>query len=428
MTSGIIPRQIAYLAPVILTRRQGEYYTDSYVPVQLTRLGGSFPSIAMVAAFRQENGSVPEGQFKFDGVHPRIVGLKTEQAGLAGRTIGFPRLVRDLFQVFQREARSWSGMIIYESQPLAQAAFLVCKLFRVPTFVWLSGFSLHASLQGLRHSNLNWPVRKAHEVAAYESYAGLRLMMPRADGLIACGSELTRKWSRTNSNIFTIAATAIRGSDIEEELPEERMRKHSGTVRILNVGRVNPVKGLEFFIDAISSLRAQDIRIECQIVGPNDAPAYAEALERRAAQLGVRDTVEFVGAVSPGPALNEYYRQADVFVLPSLTEGSPKVLPEALARGLPVVASDVGGVGDMIKEGHNGHLVPPGDSVALAKALSQLIVDPKERYRMGKESARRAHDFTSEAQYGALGRWLVERIESRNRPVRESDSFSAASR
>ncbi|MDP3283756.1 MAG: glycosyltransferase, partial [Desulfobacterales bacterium] len=82
---------------------------------------------------------------------------------------------------------------------------------------------------------------------------------------------------------------------------------------------------------------------------------------------------------------------------PSLNEGMGRVLVEAMALGKPIVASDVGGIPDLVVHGKNGYLVPPGDSLSLAAAISDLIENPEKRRKMGENGKMRAIDYSAEA-------------------------------
>lgn len=131
-------------------------------------------------------------------------------------------------------------------------------------------------------------------------------------------------------------------------------------------------KGLQYLLDALASLPPElrgRWRLKLCGAGP-----YEAALRRRARERGLADQVEFAGLVAHA-ALPELYRAADVFALPSLQEGLPLALVEALACGLPAVATTVGGIPTVLRDGENGLLVPPADAPALARALTRLLTE-----------------------------------------------------
>ena len=144
------------------------------------------------------------------------------------------------------------------------------------------------------------------------------------------------------------------------------------------VAKLSAVKGHEHFLAAAAEIsRARD-DVRFLVVG--DGPRRAD-LEGTAAVLAISDRVRFVGARDDVPAL---LRLMDVFVLSSVSEGSPNAVMEAMAAGVPVVASDVGGLRAMIADGVSGILVPPGESAPLAKEVLGLLADPARASAMGR--------------------------------------------
>ena len=153
------------------------------------------------------------------------------------------------------------------------------------------------------------------------------------------------------------------------------------------VARLIEIKGLQHLIDAIAlapeAVRRR-IRLRLCGVGP-----YENELRRRAQATGLEAQVEFAGLV-PYEQIPDELRAADVFALPSLQEGLPLSLLEAMASGLPVVASAVGGIPTVIRDGDNGLLVAAGDVAGLRDALVRLAVDPALRTRLGVAARRDA--------------------------------------
>lgn len=179
--------------------------------------------------------------------------------------------------------------------------------------------------------------------------------------------------------------------------PREQLRERLGLrgFTLLSLGRLIPLKGLTHAIDALAHLPAS---VRLVIVG--DGPARAE-LARHAARWGER--VRFLGA-RHGEEKSALLHAADAFVLPSIrladgrTEGMPTALLEAMEHGLPVVASDVGGVSDVVRSGHNGWLVPPAAPSAIARAVHTLL-DAETCARL----ARGARETASLYHWSELG-------------------------
>jgi len=163
---------------------------------------------------------------------------------------------------------------------------------------------------------------------------------------------------------------------------------YGGKTLVLFAGRLVPRKGVGHLLQAWKEVTEEFPDARLLLLG--DGPLQGELTEA-ARRLGVDKTVRFPGRVENVP---EFLRAADVFVLPSLQEGLSNSLLEALASGLPTVATGIGGVIDVVEDGRTGLLVPPGDVSALSKALRTVFTDPdlSERLsRAGQEAIREAY-------------------------------------
>ncbi|MGH8191885.1 MAG: TIGR03088 family PEP-CTERM/XrtA system glycosyltransferase [Rhodanobacteraceae bacterium] len=153
----------------------------------------------------------------------------------------------------------------------------------------------------------------------------------------------------------------------------------AGTRLIGNVARLDKVKDHAGLLLAFKHLREQIGRVDCRLVIAGDG-SQREALARQVQELGLTDTVRLLGNRRDVPALLD---SCDVFVLSSIAEGMPVTLLEAMAAGLPVVATDVGGVASVVERGVTGTLIPPRDRVALAEALGVYVADEGLRRQHG---------------------------------------------
>lgn len=174
------------------------------------------------------------------------------------------------------------------------------------------------------------------------------------------------------------------GVDVERFAPVSRGGDHD-VVRIASVGRLVPEKGQRLLIEAVASLLRTGADVRLSLAG--DGPERA-SLKQLAAELGVTGQVEFLGAI-PHTAVDELLRRTDVFCLPSFAEGVPIVLMEAMAMELPVIASRVMGIPELIEDRVSGRLVAPGSLPELADALSELVADADERRRLGHAARTR---------------------------------------
>jgi glycosyltransferase involved in cell wall biosynthesis len=146
--------------------------------------------------------------------------------------------------------------------------------------------------------------------------------------------------------------------------------------RIVAAGRLHPKKGFDVLIAALSLLRDQGQAFDCEIAGEGDERAKLEGL---IAQHGLGARVRLVGWRDA----SAFLATGDVFAFPSHQEGFPLVLLEAMAVGLPAVSSAIPGPVEMIADGVDGALVPPGDPAALARALAGVIAAPQKARALG---------------------------------------------
>jgi colanic acid/amylovoran biosynthesis glycosyltransferase len=158
------------------------------------------------------------------------------------------------------------------------------------------------------------------------------------------------------------------GVDLARFRPAERPDEVA-VPEILTVGRLVPVKGQELLVEALAALSNRGIGGRLTLVG--DGPQLG-SLRALAERRGVADRVTFAGAVGQDE-IRAYYTRADVFALPSFAEGLPVVLVEAMACGLPVVASRITGIPELVEEGVAGRLIVPGRLDQLTEALADVL-------------------------------------------------------
>ena len=193
-------------------------------------------------------------------------------------------------------------------------------------------------------------------------------------------------------------------------------RRHDGRFNVLCVGTLHEVKGQAYLIEACRALFESGVDFTCQLVGEGDD---RPALERQIAAAGMEGRINLVGQRTRGEVL-ELLRAADVLVAPSVPtkqgkrEGIPIVLMEALATGIPVVASDISGIPELVEDGRTGLLVPPRDSAALARALLRLQEEQALGQRLGRAGrAKVEREFDAYANAGQLAFEIARRKTKR---------------
>lgn len=164
------------------------------------------------------------------------------------------------------------------------------------------------------------------------------------------------------------------------------------TLLIGTVGRLHPQKGLSYLLEAVAQLKAR-LSVDFRLVVVGDGQLRINLITQSRI-LDIADRTIFAGARTDVP---DILAELDLFAFPSLWEGLPLALLEAMAAGLPVVATAVGGTPEVVLDGQTGILVPPGNPQALAVALERLMMDPALRLKMGQAALVRIQQaFTVE--------------------------------
>jgi len=162
------------------------------------------------------------------------------------------------------------------------------------------------------------------------------------------------------------------------------------------VGHILPHKGYDDLVQALALVREKFPNVKCLIVGGASRARYLQRLLQLAERLSVRDRLVVVGFQED---VVPFLHAMDVFVLPSRTEGLPITILEAMAAGKPVVATAVGGIPEVVRDGETGFLTPPGDPDRLAEAVIRLLEAPTLATAMGEAGRKRVEsEFTLDGE------------------------------
>lgn len=262
-----------------------------------------------------------------------------------------------------------------------------CRLTGVPCFGWLAG-SVSEVVAGQPRSRLT--AGPAGLLA--RAYDAVSTLAAREGPLIRLDSDMSTSVV-TMEDIATLANRPERG-------------RSDGRSRIVWAGRMAPEKGLPDLIRAAQLLLEDGLDVELSFIG--DGPVRHE-IEDAAVGLG-SGRAQFHGYVGDRTRYLELLAEGDVLVHPSRAEGLPKVIVEAMAVGVPVVATAVGTVPDLLAGGERGRLVPPAQPDALRQAIADLLADGRARERLARAGQAYAADHTAEAQARRLLAWMRERF------------------
>ena len=241
------------------------------------------------------------------------------------------------------------------------AFMLVCRLFGAPVVM-----HVHTGRfpEFYKSSKCKWLVR---------------FLIHRSAAVIAVSSEMEHFFQETFKTEVFLVPNCVSPIFFEQDpLPPESRQD------ILFVGYLNRSKGIFELLEALGQLRNKGYGNLCLVAGGEQVPGSEEMIRSfiRESEL---EGVELAGQVTPHKVA-EFCRHSLVFVLPSHAEGLPISMLEAMACGLPVVASRVGGIPEVVVDRENGLLIPPGDVKALTGALASLLDNPELRIKMGEKN------------------------------------------
>ncbi len=341
-------------------------------------LAGSELATKSIASHLAQNGHEVHVITSLDRGIPR----ESEETGFYIHRIPRPRVP------FVKSVLFWPGILLVlkrieadvvhaNGMEVGMSAVVSKKLFGTPFVIWGQGSDIYLS------SAFEKPIH--------------RLILANANKAIALTEHMKLEMQR----IYAAGDILVIPNGIDPENFHDLSRKQSRAKLqigekeniIVFVGTLRPVKGVEYLIRAVAILnaKAQDVRLI--IVGDGED---RRDLENLVEELHMEDVVTFIGRV-PNEKVPAYLVASDVFVLPSLSEGFALVNLEAMACGLPIVASEVGGLPDLIQNGENGFLVEPGNPHQIADKITLLLDNDSLREKISGKNKEKVKAYTWES-------------------------------
>ena len=217
-------------------------------------------------------------------------------------------------------------------------------------------------------------------------YKRLEKVLPLCSEVAALSPILARQWSERFPFLSSVSVLPLLAHDSEMLNVSAKLSPNGKKETIFGyAARIEAGKGPFVLADAMAQLRnsRQDVLVRLAGIGP-----AMQEVKARVRELQLNGSWEFVGSYDGAVGCSAFMRTLDVFVLPSFAEGTSKSIIEAMAHGLPIITTNVGGSPDLLTP-DVGILVPPGDSAALADAMQRLASDPALRKQMGQAARER---------------------------------------
>jgi glycosyltransferase involved in cell wall biosynthesis len=249
--------------------------------------------------------------------------------------------------------------------------------------------------KSMSNAKLIWSRRDMGILRGRKHHLAYRLMAGTPDAVFAVSEQVRRHCIEVDRIDPARVLTIYNGIDLSEWDFISRPENPSGKLLVTTVGNIRWVKGHDIFIRAAASIVQHFPNVSFSIAGDVLEPDYFAELQALVRDLNLSGRFQFVGGVTD---LHQHLSAADIFVLPSRSEGFSNSIIEAMAASLPVIATNVGGNSEAVKDGVSGFLVPSEDPAALAAAILRLLSDPSQAKAMGAAGKALASDnFTTEA-------------------------------
>lgn len=370
--------RLAVYTDYVYHRIDGEVRAERAFAIFLARLAPRVERLCLIGRLSPEPARAPYPV----GSASELVPLPY-YSNLAGSWRVLPAFARSL-AVFWRALRELDCVWLLGPHPLA-VCFALLALARGRRVVLGVRQDLPAYVRS-RHPGRRWLLLGA--LALEGVFRGLARFVP----VVAVGPDLARRYRRSPA-LLEIAVSLVEADEIASL--EAALRPYHGELTVLSVGRLDAEKNPLMLAEVLARLSESDGSWRLDVCGEGRLEG---ALRTRLAELGVLDRAELRGYVNFGEAMREVYRSSDVLLHVSHTEGLPQVIIEALAAGLPVVATDVGGIGEAV--GRSALLVRPGDVDGAVAAIRRIAAEPELRRRLveaGLDFAR-AHTIDTEVE------------------------------
>jgi len=298
-----------------------------------------------------------------------------------------------IYRVVNHSIHQWDIVWLHTPHPVSLLLAYACRKCGKPFFLVVR----QNLTEQVRHRNRGVKKIFAMGVAVVLEHIFQRL----AENCLTftVGEEMYNAYHRKGSQVHQISVSLVSERDIEDTIRIKNCELHK-PMRLLNVGRLDAEKGVHFLIEAFEELiRHKRLDAVLRIVGKGIRDDEERKLRTKVEECQLTEHVQFLGYVAHGPELLRLYRESDIFILPSLTgEGFPQTLFEAMAFGVPIIATRVAGIPHLIEHGESGLLVGTASSKAICEAVERLACDSKLRHRLVRNGLNTVRNHTIDVE------------------------------
>lgn len=368
-------------------------------------------TICAYALYKGDIGYDASAHFCFKSPNIKILELplcRKAGAGILSKILQYINVGK----VIMRNIGDWELIYLLLPGYPSATTFLINKIFNKPYFVYIAGdWANNASplfrRGGLRKKLFYWTYSIFDKWVEKKIVEGAFLTL-------TAGRTLCEKHKTCGKPIYE---TVPRMTLSEEDFFFRDDTCKSTPVELLFAGDLIPYKGLRYLIEAISMLEERrKSQIILKIVGTG---VQRDELIDLVEEMGLSDRIKFLGYISGESELLNIYRDSDIFTFPSLTEGFPRVLYEAMSQSLPIITTDVGGIPRLMKNEWNAILVPPKSPESIVKAINRLIDDKHLRQKLIRNGQKTIRPILSKTAGKQVDEMLTKHLPTYRRWTKE---------
>jgi len=365
--------KLAVFSYAVAVRKGGKYLTNDRFGLLVDGLAAELPKIIFVCALAGDDPRFQQGDTALYDYAVTSANVEFATTCSTARLAPLRKILQTMqhIGVYRNVVRHCDYAYIFMPGVSGFMAAVLCLLYRKPYFLYFgSDWYETAAFRA------DWSGTGRVLFCLYRSFIGLaeRISVGNARFALVTGKSYLPRLRHYNKQVSeTVPMVTIRRSDV-------RVKESffsDGKVRLLFVGPVTERKGVIYLVRALALLREHGVdpaQVSLQLVGSLDDKYYA-SIEETAAKLGVTNLVQYEGYITDKERMLEHYRQADIFVLPSLGEGFPRVLYEAFSQGVPVVVSKIATVSETLGDAECVSYAEPGSPDSIAAAIARVVLD-----------------------------------------------------
>lgn len=345
--------KIAFYYHLDVAFHNGDIYIPSLLGVFINDLSSRVEEFILLAHTMKYDQKVHD--FKLNSERIRLFDLGRKNNFAERLLFGCPKL-NNVSKVIDCDL-----LLVRAPTPLAPSLFKYFHHKCPITFLLVGDYS---TIPFSRYSS-------RHILLSFYEYRMNHHILPKVNVLVN-SRALYEKYKKITKDIYEVRTTTI----TEKDFYYREDTCQTNVIRLLYVGRYDWQKGFAELFEAVAKLK-QTINIKLHMVGWDDSANQniRKEMEERIDAMGISDCVILEGKKSLGSELNSMYRMSDIFVLPSYSEGMPRCIWEAMANGIPVVSTMVGGIPYNIENRREALLVEPHSSEVIVSAIQQLVID-----------------------------------------------------